>query len=230
MSGGMEMPGGWTMSMMWMRMPGQSWPMAWAMFLAMWLAMMVAMMLPSALPTILIYRRVLRSRGQPNIGLALWLLGGGYFVVWLGFGVAAYVAGLAAASAAMHWSAISRAVPLISGAALIVCGVFQFTPWKVFCLAHCRDPLHYIASHLRPGIFGGLWLGLHHGAFCAACCWGLMVIQLTLGVMNLGVMAVVAIVITAEKLLPRAKAVIGVVGTASMVAGLYLIVRALITG
>ena len=33
---GMDMPGGWTMSMTWMRMPGQSWSGALASFLAMW--------------------------------------------------------------------------------------------------------------------------------------------------------------------------------------------------
>src|SRR6266511_1076432 len=45
----MEMPGGWTMSMMWMRMPGQTWFASALSFLFMWLAMMVALMLPSAL-------------------------------------------------------------------------------------------------------------------------------------------------------------------------------------
>src|SRR3989475_7746866 len=49
----MEMPGGWTMSMMWMRMHGQTWFGSATSFLLMWLAMMVAMMLPSALPTFL---------------------------------------------------------------------------------------------------------------------------------------------------------------------------------
>ena len=48
--GGMPMPGGWTMSMAWMRMPGQTWPGAAASFLGMWVVMMVAMMLPSLLP------------------------------------------------------------------------------------------------------------------------------------------------------------------------------------
>ena len=43
----MPMPGGWTMSMTWMRMPGQTWPGAAAAFLAMWSVMMVAMMLPA---------------------------------------------------------------------------------------------------------------------------------------------------------------------------------------
>ena len=48
--GEMPMPGGWTMSMAWMRMPGQTWPGAAASFLGMWVAMMVAMMLPSLVP------------------------------------------------------------------------------------------------------------------------------------------------------------------------------------
>ena len=34
--GGTAMPGGWTMSMAWMRMPGQTWPGAAASFLGMW--------------------------------------------------------------------------------------------------------------------------------------------------------------------------------------------------
>jgi predicted metal-binding membrane protein len=49
-SGGMPMPGGWTMSMAWMRMPGQTWPGAAASFLGMWVMMMVAMMLPCLVP------------------------------------------------------------------------------------------------------------------------------------------------------------------------------------
>src|SRR5260370_29276198 len=43
----MPMPGGWTMSMSWMLMPGQTWLGAVASFLRMWGGMMVAMMLPS---------------------------------------------------------------------------------------------------------------------------------------------------------------------------------------
>jgi predicted metal-binding membrane protein len=46
----MPMPGGWTMSMAWMRMPGQTWPSAAASFLGMGVVMMVAMMLPSLVP------------------------------------------------------------------------------------------------------------------------------------------------------------------------------------
>src|SRR5215470_17726160 len=53
MADDMEMPGGWRMSMMWMRMPGQTWAASVASFQLMWLAMMVAMMLPTALPMFL---------------------------------------------------------------------------------------------------------------------------------------------------------------------------------
>src|SRR4026207_357981 len=42
--GEMAMPGGWMMSMAWMRMPGQTWPGAAASFIGMWIVMMMAMM------------------------------------------------------------------------------------------------------------------------------------------------------------------------------------------
>src|SRR5579864_5682968 len=45
--GEMPMPGGWTMSMAWMRMPGQTWLGSAASFVGMWTVMMLAMMLPS---------------------------------------------------------------------------------------------------------------------------------------------------------------------------------------
>src|SRR5512139_466229 len=62
--GEMPMPGGWTMSMAWMRMPGQTWPGVAASFLGMWVVMMVAMMLPSLVPMLWRYRDAVgRARG-----------------------------------------------------------------------------------------------------------------------------------------------------------------------
>jgi predicted metal-binding membrane protein len=48
--GEMPMQGGWTMSMAWIRMCGQTWPGVAASFLGTWVVMMVAMMLPSLVP------------------------------------------------------------------------------------------------------------------------------------------------------------------------------------
>src|SRR3974390_1861184 len=82
MSGGMPMPGNWTMSMMWMVMPGQNWITAALAFVGMWLAMMVAMMLPSALPMLLLYRRAAAFRGESRLSALTLAVGIGYFLVW----------------------------------------------------------------------------------------------------------------------------------------------------
>src|SRR5262245_17063837 len=127
----MEMPGGWTMSMMWMRMPGQTWAASATSFQLMWLAMMVAMMVPSALPMFLNTKRA---------PLPLSVMAAGYFAVWLAAGVGIYARGVAFAAAAMHWEMFSSAVPVLFGAALIAAGTFQFTRWKMAGLLNCRSP------------------------------------------------------------------------------------------
>ena len=223
MRGGMRMPGGWTMSMMWMRMRGQGWPAAGAVFAAMWLAMMVAMMLPSTLPLLLVYRRAGIFRGDTHTGRNTWLLAAGYFAVWLAFGIVAYALGVTLAQATMHSPALSQAIPFLAGGALVVAGIYQLTPWKAACLGHCRDPLSLIANHLHGGVAGALHLGLHHGLHCAGCCWALMLMQLTVGVMSVPMMAAVAAVIAVEKLWARGPLVARVSGLTAIVAGIGLI-------
>src|SRR5215207_9883342 len=66
--GGMPMPGGWTMSMAWMRMPGQSWADAAASWLGMWVVMMAAMMMPSLVPMLWRYRAAVSSADGPRLG------------------------------------------------------------------------------------------------------------------------------------------------------------------
>ncbi|MDB5330168.1 MAG: putative metal-binding integral rane protein [Phycisphaerales bacterium] len=225
----MPMPGGWTMSGMWMRMPGQTWAGATVMFLAMWVAMMVAMMLPSALPMVVIYRRAAAFRNDGRADLSAALLICGYFAVWAVLGLFAYAAGMLAAQAAMRWTPVSRAVPPACGAALVLCGIFQLTPMKSACLRHCRDPLGLVASHLGGGPLRALRLGIHHGLFCAACCWALMVIQLVLGIMIIPVMVAVAAVIALEKLIPRGEWVARLTGVAAIGGGLVWIAKTLLT-
>jgi len=227
MSGGMPMPGHWTMSMMWMRMPGQTWPAAALVFALMWLAMMIAMMLPSAFPTLLLYRRALAFRGERRLGALVFLVGAGYFLVWLWFGAVAYAIGICIADLAMGSETVSRAIPLASGLALAAAGFYQLTPWKSACLRHCRNPLTIVARHLDGGGRGALRLGLHHGAFCAACCWALMVIQLMLGIMNLAAMVVVAVVIAAEKLWLRGELVARAIGLVAILAGIATVAQAM---
>jgi predicted metal-binding membrane protein len=194
----MEMPGGWTMSMMWTRMHGQTWAASATSFLLMWLAMMVAMMMPSALPMFLNTRHSIAETKVANTPTFLALVASGYFTVWLAVGAGIYGFGIAFATAATRWESFSRAVPVLSGASLIAAGLFQFTRWKMSGLLCCRSALGCAAS--CPERDMSFLLGCKQGATCCICSTTPMMTQLALGVMNLLVMVAVAIVIAAEKL------------------------------
>ena len=208
MSGGMRMPGGWTMSMMWMRMPAQSWTISAAMFLLMWLAMMVAMMLPSAMPLFLRTKRH---------WISLCSVAFGYFAIWLAAGAGIYALGVALATAAMRSEFLSHAVPLLSGASLIAAGAFQFTRWKIKSLLRCRSPFGCAVSYLQHET--SFRLGCKQGVTCCICCAAPMAILLALGMMNPLVIIVVAIIIAAEKLLPQPAIVARLVGILAISAG-----------
>ena len=229
MSGGMRMPGGWEMSMMWMVMPGQSTAAAAGIFVLMWLAMMIAMMLPSSWPMLELYRKVAVSSGQKHPALATTMVGMGYFAVWLAFGALVFGAGFTASMASMKSAVFSRAMPLLAGAGLVFAGAYQLSPWKQACLSHCRSPLMFLGHVFRPGLPGALRVGIAHGLYCTGCCWALMLMQTILGVMSLSVMILVAAVIGAEKLWTRGPLLARLVGAASIGLGGFFLLRAAIS-
>ncbi len=194
MRGEMPMPGGWTMSMAWMRMPGQSWFVAAASFMAMWTVMMVAMMLPSLMSTL--------SRNSER----RLTLGAGYFLVWATLGAAVYPLGIILTTSEMRWTALARAVPMATGAVFVLAGCVQLTPWKARLLGRCRE---------ASGCGHSAWRhGLRLGMNCILCCASFMTILLVTGVMNLTAMAIVAAAITIERFVPspqRAARAIGVI-------------------
>jgi predicted metal-binding membrane protein len=223
MAGAMPMPGGWKMSMAWMPMGG--WAPATLMFAFMWLAMMVAMMLPSTLPVVLLFRRFQTFRGIAHPARLSAVLAGGYFLAWSGFGAAAYGGGVLITQLSMRSVGVSRAVPTLASLALVLAGLFQLTSWKQSCLRHCRDPLLLVADHAGNGWRGAFRLGLHHGAFCIACCWALMLVQLAVGIMNLALMAVIALAIAMEKMLPRGPLLARAAGVVIAAAGILRLAR-----
>jgi len=225
MSGGMEMPGGWTMSMTWMRMPGQSWTASAAMFLLMWLTMMVAMMLPSLIPMLRRYRNAVGRRGETRLGLLTTLVGAGYFFVWTAFGVVVFAVGAALASIEMRLPALARAVPVAASVVVLVAGAIQFTRWKANRLACCREA-HVHSCVLTP-CAGTAWRhGLRLGIDCGFCCAGLIVVLLTIGVMDLRAMAAVTAAISAERLVPSGERMARAVGYVVVGEGLLLFARA----
>jgi len=221
----MPMPGGWTMSMAWMRMPGQTWPGAAASFLGMWVVMMVAMMLPSLVPTLWRYRQAVGRTGETRPGRLTALAGAGYFVVWTGFGMAAFPLGVALAAAEMQLPALARAAPIAVGVVVLIAGALQFTGWKARHLACCREGSGRGCA--LPSDAGTAWRhGLRLGLHCGYCCGGLTAILLVIGVMDLRVMAVVTAAITIERLAPDGERVARAIGSVVVGAGLLLMVRA----
>jgi predicted metal-binding membrane protein len=222
---GMPMPGGWTMSMAWMRMPGQTWPGAAAAFTGMWMAMMVAMMLPSVAPTLWRYREAMGRTGEMRLGRLTALVGLGYFAVWTALGTAIFAVGVVLAGVEMRCEALARAVPMAAGVVVLMAGALQFTPWKARHLACCREAPGRGRTLIADA--GMAWRhGLRLGVHCGCGCAGLTAILLAIGVMDLRAMAVVTAAITAERLAPAGERVARAIGAAAIGAGLLLIARA----
>jgi predicted metal-binding membrane protein len=221
----MPMPGGWTMSMAWMRMPGQTWAGAAASFLGMWVLMMVAMMLPSLLPMLRSYRAAVGSAGQSRLGRLTVVVGVGYFFVWTLFGMAAFPLGVALAGLEMRQPPLARAVPFIVGAVMLLAGLLQLTAWKARQLACCREAPG--CGRTLPADIGTAWRhGLRLGARCSCCCAALMAILLCIGVMDLRAMVVVAAAITVERLAPAGERIARGTGAVFVAAGSLLVARA----
>ena len=222
---GMRMPGGWTMSMAWMRMPEQTWLDAAAAFLGMWTVMMVAMMLPSLVPMLSSYRRAVGRAVEGRLGARTAVVGAGYFFVWSLIGVALFPLGVALAELEMQQPALSRAVPLAVGVVVLVAGAVQLSSWKARHLVCGREGP--AGGGTLPADAGVAWRhGLRLGLHCARCCANLMTICVVVGVMDLGAMALVTAAVTLERLAPAGERVARAIGVVVVGVGAVLIARA----
>jgi predicted metal-binding membrane protein len=224
-TGEMAMPGGWALSMVWMRMPGQTWLGAAASFVGMWVVMMVAMMLPSLTPMLWRYRQAISAGGSTHAGRLTAIVGVGYFFVWGVVGTVVFPLGVALAATLMRQPALARFVPMVVGVAVLIAGARQQSGWKTRHLAFCRNIRG--CSHSLPADAGSAWRhGLRLGLHCSHSCAGLTAVALGFGVMDVRVMAAVTAVVTADHLAPAGVRVARITGTLGVAAGLLLIVRA----
>jgi predicted metal-binding membrane protein len=212
--------GSLSMSMPWMRMPGQTWPEVVAGFLGMWLAMMVAMMLPALLPMLWRYRRALDGLGAARLEQLTTLVGIAYFCVWSAFGLAAFALGAALAALQTQIPGAGPGVPLAIGTLLLLAGVFQFSRWKARHLACCRNGP--VAGTLAADAVTAWRHGLACGLHCSYSCAALTAVLLGLGVMDLRAMALVMLAISAERLAPAGERVARAIGAISIATGLLL--------
>ena len=225
--GARPMPGGWTLSMAWLRMPGQGWPHMAASFLAMWGVMMVAMMLTSLAPTLWRYRQAVGRAGPARPARCTVFAAAGYFCVWSVVGLGAWVLGMALAALALQSPTLARAVPAAAAAVVLVAGALQFSAYKARQLACCRA-LPGGGAALAPGARAAWRHGLRLGLHCVRCCAGLMAALLAVGVMDLRAMALVAAAITLERLAPAGERAARAIGAIAIGAGALLLTQALL--
>jgi predicted metal-binding membrane protein len=137
------------------------------------IAMWCAMMTAMMLPTFAPLLRLLPPMARVRMSV-------GYLSVWTVFGVVMYGAGIAwaslAASTMMHASAF----------VVIVAGIVQASAWKARRLACCRA-----ASSTS---------GIAYGVHCVLCCAPLTTVLFISGAMNVWLMLMMTVIISAERL------------------------------
>jgi predicted metal-binding membrane protein len=177
-------------------------------YLGIWVTMTAAMMLPSAVPAARQVARLAHS-------VPMLLFTGGYLAVWTGYGLLAYVVFRLVTSFDIGWLAWNRGGPYAAGVVIVAAGLYELTPLKRLSLRRCRSARHPVSA---------LGSGLGHGVDCVGCSGALMAVLFVLGAMSLFWMAVVAVAIFAEKVLPHGARLAPVFAVALVALGIWVAV------
>ena len=160
---------------------------------ASWALMAVAMMAPTAVPMLRSLADILRGRHPGR----WWIFLGAYLVVWQVVAVGgALVQALLAATGLDH----GRTSSFVTVGVLALAGAYQFTSLKQQCLTACNAPMQWFLAHWRDGVGGAFSMGIRQGATCVGCCWALMALALVGGAASWWLMAVLTVVMLAEKI------------------------------
>jgi predicted metal-binding membrane protein len=177
-------------------------------YLGIWVTMIAAMMLPSAVPAA-------RHVAPLAHRLPTLLFAAGYLAVWTVYGLLAYGVFQFVTSFDIDWLAWDRGGPYAAGGVIVAAGLNELTPLKRLSLRRCRSAPHG-GNALRSG--------LAHGLDCVGCSGALMAVLFVLGLMSLFWMAVVAVAIFAEKVLPHGPRLAPVFAIALVALGLWVAV------
>ena len=159
-------------------------------------------MLPTSLPFVILFRRLVRQQSNHTRLVVLIIVG--YLDTWTLFGVIVLIGNLDLHQVleGIEWSEWLEANAWALGVvALMLAGLYQFTPLKYYCLDKCHSPLSFIVeywrgSHEQAQAFR---LGVHHAIFCIGCCWSLMLLMFVIGMGNIEWMLVLGTVMAVEK-------------------------------
>jgi predicted metal-binding membrane protein len=144
-------------------------------------------------------------------------------VLWSATGLLAYGLAVGGDYLANQSAWLSDNAPRLGGGLLFAAGLYQLTPLKDICLSKCRTPMSFLMNSWREGLGGAVRMGLEHGAYCLGCCWLLFLILFPLGMMNIAVLALITILIFAEKALPLGRQVAYAAGVGLLVYGAVVV-------
>jgi predicted metal-binding membrane protein len=182
-----------------------------------WLLMMAAMMLPALTPMVVAYSR---RAGSP---VATAAFSAGYLAAWLGAGFVAYAAIESVRAFELGFLSWNESGRFIAAAVIAGAGVYQLSKPKRAFLRRCCERSTFVDEHFRPGAPGALRMGVEHGGHCVGSSWALMSALFALGVMSVTWMALVAVLIAAERVLPRATRMAVVLVFATLGIGVALV-------
>lgn len=208
-----------------MDMEPAAWTLGYAVLIFfMWWVMMAAMMLPSAASILLIVAALNRKARPERMPYgATGFFAAGYLIAWACFSLVAVAAQWWLTQSGVLSAMMQATSGKLAGGFLIAAGLGQLTPLKHACLRHCRSPVQFLTRRRRKGNYGGLAMGMEHGAYCLGCCWLLMALLFVGGVMNLYWIVGLAVYVLGEKLLPAGQRIGRLAGAALVLWGLALI-------
>ncbi len=190
-----------TLGMFSMRMYGTM-GMAAGPFLFFWTIMMVAMMFPALAPAVSVQYTFLSHQTQNPLARGVRMAGFllGYLCLWLLFGIPVFFLAQLGDQLILHAPVVAVGLGIV---VFVVAGVYQMTPLKQRCLAHCNPALSSQSS-CSPAVatvdaFSDVKSGLLHGLYCLGCCSSLMLVLIAVGLMNLPWMLLVTGVVFLEK-------------------------------
>lgn len=145
-----------------------------------WMVMVMATMLPGALADVrLVALSSMWSRRQRTVTLFL----GSYVCVWIGFGVVA----------------IGVAAEASVGALLALAAVWELTAWKWRAVRRCHL-VEALPPHGARADAACARAGLRYGWRCVVSCWPLMLAMAAAGHQAVALMALMTVVVAAEKI------------------------------
>src|SRR5262249_1548161 len=137
----------WRAPMMSSRAMGLTMGLSAGLFIAIWAVMMVAMMFPATAPMILLFGTVYASkRVQKQPHVPTWIFVSGYLLVWILPGVVIYFLAVQVENVTGQSMWLMQNSTRISGAILVLAGLYQLSPLKNVCLSKCRTPLQFLLT------------------------------------------------------------------------------------